>query len=57
MFQVLDSILPPNLDPIWKNLLNGLFVFHILAFLLYLFVMIRSYVKARRLMAVDDLIE
>mgnify|MGYP001579683751 CR=1 FL=1 len=52
---LLDPILPPNLHPYLKYLINGLVIFHILAFLFYIFILVRSYVKERNQKIDDDL--
>jgi len=54
---ILDSILPPNLHPVARHSLNFLVIFHIIAFAVYLYVLIRDYIRARKLNAIDDLIE
>ncbi len=42
---LLDSILPPDTDPTLRHIMNGLLIFHIIAFLFYMFLLTRSFLK------------
>jgi hypothetical protein len=44
---VLDKILPENLDPFVRNLINGLVFVHIAAFLLWVYLVMRSSTKTQ----------
>lgn len=44
---VLDPILPKDIDPNLRLIVNGLFIFHICAFLCYVILLTRSYIKGK----------
>ena len=42
---ILDSILPQTLHPMVKHAINGLVIFHVLAFLVFVILLVRSFMK------------
>ena len=42
---LLDSILPSDLNPMVKHLINGLVGFHIIVFLIFIYLLVRSFNK------------
>ena len=42
---ILNDILPQHLSPFVRNVINGLVIFHILAFLLYCYFLARSFTR------------
>lgn len=42
---ILDHILPDTLDPMLKHAINGLVIFHLLAFIAFIVLLVRSFMK------------
>lgn len=43
---ILDSVLPKDLNPYLKHAINGVVIFHLLVFVLLVFLICRSFLKS-----------